>query len=131
MFWNHVKIALRNLIKHKGYSFINVIGLVVFTTQQRMKEIGIRKVLGASVPNIFALISKDFLKLVCLAGCIAIPLGYYTMNQWLQKFAYKIDIQIATIALAVFAALFIAQFTVCLQSIRAALASPVETLKHE
>lgn len=112
-------------------SCLGLYGLVLFTMTQRTKEIGIRKVLGASVASIIALLSTDFLKLVALAILIASPLAWYAMNEWLQDFAYHIDIEWWMIALAGTLATGIALTTVSFQSIKAALMNPVESLKVE
>jgi putative ABC transport system permease protein len=110
---------------------LGLFGLVTFTAQQRTKEIGVRKVLGASVSSIVALLSKDFLKLVLIAIVIASPLAWYAMNRWLQAFAYKIDIEWWMFALAGLLAVSIALLTVSLQSIKAALMKPVKSLRSE
>jgi putative ABC transport system permease protein len=106
-------------------------GLTAFTIEKRTKEIGIRKVLGASVASIIGLLSKEFVRLVVIAMFIAAPLAYYTMNRWLQDFAYRVDISVVTFILAGGAALAIALLTVSLQSIKAALANPAESLRYE
>ncbi|MEM9887912.1 MAG: ABC transporter permease [Bacteroidota bacterium] len=110
---------------------IGLFGLATYMAQQRMKEIGIRKVLGASVTGIVALLSKDFIKLVGIAFLIATPIAWYLMNDWLQDFAYSIDIQWWVFALAGLAAIGIALLTVSVQSVRAALANPVKSLRNE
>ncbi|WP_373512725.1 ABC transporter permease [Persicitalea sp.] len=110
---------------------LGLFGLATFTAEQRTKEIGVRKVLGASVSGIVALLSKDFLKLVAISIVIASPIAWYAMNAWLQDFAYKIDIGWWVFALAGLLAVGIALFTVSFQSIRAALANPVESLRSE
>jgi putative ABC transport system permease protein len=112
-------------------SCLGLYGLVLFTMTQRTKEIGIRKVLGATVASIITLISKDFLKLVALAILIASPLAWYAMNQWLQDFAYHIDIEWWMIALAGMLATGIALTTVSFQSVKAAMMNPVKSLKVE
>jgi putative ABC transport system permease protein len=106
-------------------------GLAAFMAEQRTKEIGVRKVLGASVPNIVGLLSKDFLKLVVIAIVIASPLAWYAMNSWLKDFAYKIDIEWWVFALAGTLAVAIALLTVSFQSIKAALMNPVNSLRSE
>lgn len=114
--------------------FIAALGLFALTTlsvQQRIKEIGIRKVLGASVANIGYVISKDFLALVCLAMLIASPFAYWMMNKWLQDFAYRIQISWWVFALAAGVALLIALATVSVQAIKAAVANPVKSLRTE
>lgn len=110
---------------------LGLFGLAAFTAEQRTKEIGIRKVLGASVGSIVTLLSKDFLRLVITAILIASPLAYYVMHRWLQNFAYKIDIAWPVFALAGGLAVLIALLTVSSQSIRAALANPVKSLRSE
>ena len=110
---------------------LGLFGLVTFTAEQRTKEIGIRKVLGASVTGLVHMISKDFTKLVLLALLIAIPVAYWAMNQWLANFAYRINIGIGTFVVAGLISLAIAWLTVSYQSIRAALANPVESLRNE
>lgn len=110
---------------------LGLYGLVTFITRQRTREIGIRKVLGASVPGIAGLISKDFLLLVMVGNIIAWPLAYLLMNNWLQSFAYRIEIGWWVFALAGALALLIALLTVSYQAIRAALANPVKALRYE
>ena len=110
---------------------LGLFGLAVFSAEQRIKEIGIRKVLGASVPSLVQLLSKDFVKLVIVSILIASPLAYYVMHQWLQDFAYHIDIEWWVFALAGFIALLIALLTVSFQAVRAAVANPVESLRSE
>jgi putative ABC transport system permease protein len=110
---------------------LGLFGLAAYASQRRTKEIGIRKVLGATIFNIVRLLSKDFLKLVLLGFLIAVPISWYVMNQWLQDFAYKIDIGLGVFLSAGIAAMFIALVTVSWQSIKAALANPVESLKNE
>ncbi|MEM0992432.1 MAG: ABC transporter permease [Bacteroidota bacterium] len=112
-------------------SCLGLFGFASFSLKQRTKEIGIRKVLGASVTGIVALLSKDFIQLVAFAFLIATPIAYYFMNQWLQDFAYRIDIQWWVFALAGLAAIGIALLTVSVQSVRAALSNPVESLRSE
>ncbi len=112
-------------------SCMGLFGLVAFMTQRRTKEIGIRKVLGASVTQIVNLLSKDFLKLVILGIVIASPIAYWAMNKWLQDFAYRVDIEWWVFALAGIVAIVIALLTVSYQSIKAALANPVKSLRTE
>jgi putative ABC transport system permease protein len=131
MYRNYVTIALRNILKHKGFSLINIAGLASFTASQRTKEIGIRKVLGASFSGILVLLNKDFAKRVLVANLIAWPLAYYAMNKWLQNFAYRIKISIWVFLVSAAAALFIALFTVSYQTIRAARSEPVDSLRYE
>jgi putative ABC transport system permease protein len=110
---------------------MGLLGLVSQQVMQRTKEIGIRKVLGASVPGIVFLLSKDFLKLVVLALLIAVPLAWYAMSRWLEDFAYSIDLSWWMFGLAGVVALAIALITVSFQSIKAALANPVKSLRSE
>ena len=112
-------------------SCLGLFGLATFTAETRTKEIGVRKVLGASVANIVALLSKDFLKLVLLAIAIASPIAWYGMNAWLADFAYKVDISWWIFALAGVLAVGIALLTVSFQSVKAALMNPVESLRSE
>ncbi|MFN8346334.1 MAG: ABC transporter permease [Spirosomataceae bacterium] len=110
---------------------LGLFGLVAYTTSQRTKEIGIRKVLGASVVSITVLLSKDFLKLVTVAIVIASPVAWYAMNLWLKDFSYRIEISWWIFVLAAFTAVGIAWLTVSFQSIKAALMNPVKSLKSE
>ncbi len=110
---------------------LGLLGLAIFAAQQRVKEIGIRKVLGASVSNVVALLSKDFLKLVLIALVIAVPIGWYGMNKWLQDFAYRINIQWWVFPLAGLLAVVIAFFTIGFHAIKAAIANPVKSLRTE
>ncbi len=110
---------------------LGLFGLAAFTAEQRTKEIGVRKVLGASVTSIVALLSKDFLKLVLIAIVIASPIAWYAMNRWLQDFAYKITIEWWVFALAGLLAVGIALLTVSFQAIKAALMNPVKSLRSE
>jgi putative ABC transport system permease protein len=110
---------------------LGLFGLAVFSAEQRIKEIGIRKVLGASVPHIVQLLSKDFIKLVIIGILIASPVAYYAMHKWLQDFAYRINIEWWVFALAGVMALLIALLTVSFQAIKAAVANPVKSLRTE
>ncbi|MEM6696781.1 MAG: FtsX-like permease family protein, partial [Bacteroidota bacterium] len=110
---------------------MGLFGLVSHHVLQRTKEIGIRKVLGASVSSIVALLSKDFLKLIIIAFVIAIPITYYAMNQWLENFAYHINIPWWVFALTGSGALGIAFLTVSFQSVKAAISNPIKALRNE
>ncbi len=112
-------------------SVLGILGMILFTIQQRVKEIGIRKVNGARVSEVMALLNKDFVKWVAIAFVIATPIAYYAMNQWLQNFAYKTELSWWIFALAGFLALGIALLTVSWQSWRAARRNPVEALRYE
>jgi putative ABC transport system permease protein len=110
---------------------LGLFGLALFATLQRTKEIGIRKVLGASVSNILMLLSKDFVKLVAIASIIAFPLAWYVMNEWLQEFSYRIGISWWVFVMAGGASLLVALVTISIQAIKAALANPVKSLRTE
>ena len=110
---------------------IGLFGLTLFTTERRMREIGIRKVLGSSISEIIILLSKELIKWVIIANVIALPVAWYVMNKWLQNFAYRITVGWWAFILAGMLALVIALITVSFQSIKAALANPVESLRYE
>lgn len=110
---------------------MGLFGLAMFTAQQRTKEIGIRKVIGASVTDVVGLLSRDFLKLVIIANLIAWPLAWYAMHRWLQDFAYHIEIGWWVFALAAVMAVSIALITVSFQAIKTALVNPIKSLKSE
>jgi len=110
---------------------LGLLGLVIFATAQRTKEIGIRKVLGASVTSVTIMLSKDFAKLVCIAALIAIPISWFVMNKWLQDFAYRINIEWWMFLLSGSAAILIALITVSFKAIKAAIANPVKSLRTE
>jgi putative ABC transport system permease protein len=112
-------------------SCLGLLGLISLLTLQRTKEIGIRKVLGASVTHITALLSADFLKLIIIAVIIASPVAWFIMSKYLQDFAYRIDIQWWVFALAAIIAILIAFVTVSFQSIKAAMANPINSLRNE
>jgi len=110
---------------------LGLVGLASFSAENRTKEIGIRKVLGSSISGIVILLSKEFTKWVILANGIAWPIGYYAMNKWLKNFAFRTEIGIGIFFLSALAALAIALVAVSYQSIKAALANPVEALRYE
>lgn len=112
-------------------SCLGLFGLAAYTAERRTKEIGIRKVLGATISSIGLLLSRDFIKLVMIAAVIAFPIAWWAMNKWLQDFAYRISISWWVFAAAALAALVIALFTISFQAIRAAIANPVNSLKTE
>ncbi|HKJ31594.1 MAG TPA: FtsX-like permease family protein [Balneolales bacterium] len=112
-------------------SCLGLSGLASFTAEQRTKEIGIRKALGASISGIIFLLSKEFTKWVLIANLIAWPVAYFAMNQWLQNFAYRINIELGTFILAGVLALIIALLTVGYQAVKAAKANPVDALRYE
>jgi putative ABC transport system permease protein len=112
-------------------SFLGLFGLTSFTTEQRRKEIGIRKTLGASIKSVMYLLSKEFIKWIIISNVIAVPIAYYFVNKWLQHFSYHINIDGWTFLLAGVLSLVIAFLTVSYQVIRAATANPVEALRYE
>jgi putative ABC transport system permease protein len=110
---------------------IGLFSVSLFTTERRIKEVGIRKVLGASMPQIVFILTKDLTKWIILANIIAWPLAYYYMNKWLQDFAYRIDISLWVFVLSGGIVLIIALTTVSWQAVKAATANPVDSLRYE
>ena len=132
----HTEQNIRNVLS--AFTFLSILvaclglfGLASFTIKQRFKEIGIRKVLGSSISGIVQLLSKDFLKLVVISFVIAAPIGWYLMNKWLQDYAYRIDISFWVFVIAGSTAFLIAFLTVSLQAMKAAMTSPVKSLRTE
>jgi putative ABC transport system permease protein len=112
-------------------SCLGLFGLASYSAERRVKEVGIRKVLGASVQNIVAMLSKDFLKYVFIASLIALPLAWFSIYKWLQDYAYRVEISMWIFVAAVLAAIGIALVTISFQAIKAAIANPVESLRTE
>ncbi len=110
---------------------LGLLGLAAFNAQKRVKEIGVRKVLGAGVGQIVYRLSMDFLKLVGVAVVVALPLGWFAMDRWLQDFSYRIDIPWWTLAISALTAIVVALLTVSYQSIKAAIVNPVKSLRSE
>ena len=110
---------------------LGLFGLSSYTTKQRTKEIGIRRVVGASVPNITLHLTRDFVKLVVVANLFAWPVAYYAMHEWLKNFPYRVGISWLVFITAGIAALLIALATVGFQSVRAARANPADSLRYE
>jgi putative ABC transport system permease protein len=110
---------------------LGLFGLVTFTAQQLTKEIGIRKVMGASVLNIVQLVSRDFLKLVALAAVIALPVSWYAMHRWLSDFAYRISLQWWVFAAAGLVSALIALITMSVRAIQAARVNPIKSLRSD
>jgi putative ABC transport system permease protein len=110
---------------------LGLFGLVTYAAEQRTKEIGIRKVLGASVSNIVAMLSNDFLKLIGIAAIISFPVAWYAMNKWLQDFAYRTSINWWVFVVAGLLAVVITIVTVSFRAIKAALTNPVTSLRSE
>jgi putative ABC transport system permease protein len=147
MFKNYLTIALRNLRRHKVISFINIAGLAIglamfiaclglfglasFATKQRTKEIGIRKVIGATIPHITWLLNSEFLKLTVLGCFLAWPVAYFMMDKWLQNFPYRVSMQWWVFLLSSLAACVVALLSISYQSIKSATANPVDSLRYE
>lgn len=112
-------------------SCLGLLGLASFMTQQRQKEIGVRKVMGSRVGQLVMLLTKDFTKWVLLAGVVGLPAGYYAMSNWLRGFHYRTEISLVSFLIALFAAVLIAVLTVGIQTYRASLRNPVDTLRDE
>ena len=112
-------------------SCLGLFGLAAYTAERRIKEIGIRKVLGASVSGLAGLLSKDFLQLVGIACLIAFPLAFWALHKWLESYQYRVDINWWVFALAGVMAMLIALTTVSFQAIKAALMNPVRSLRSE
>lgn len=110
---------------------LGLLGLAIYTAERRMKEISIRKVLGASVQNVVTMLSKDFLKLIIIASILAFPIAWYAMSKWLQGFAFRTGISWWVFAISAGITLLIALITISFQSIKAALTNPVKSLKNE
>jgi len=110
---------------------LGLFALAAFMAEQRSKEISIRKVLGASVPNLFALLTVNFLKLVSISLLIAVPVGFVLMQHWLQDYTYRISITWDVFAISGFIVLAIALITICYQAIKAAIANPIKSLRTE
>jgi putative ABC transport system permease protein len=105
--------------------------LASFLAEERTKEVGIRKVLGASIPGLMVLLSKDFVKWVLVANLFAWPIAWFVVNKWLQEYAYKTDVSLQVFFLSGCLALIIAFVTVSYQTVKAAIANPTEPLKYE
>ncbi|HKJ67059.1 MAG TPA: FtsX-like permease family protein, partial [bacterium] len=110
---------------------LGLFGLAAYTAEQRTKEIGVRKVLGATVSNILVLLSKDFIRLVIIAALLAFPIAFLFMRRWLQDFAYRTTIGVDIFLIAGGGAVLIALITVSSQALKAALTNPTETLRYE
>jgi putative ABC transport system permease protein len=106
-------------------------GLSSYTMQQRVKEVGIRKVLGASVSGIMALLAKDFIGLIALSFIVAFPVAWWAAHEWLRNYAYRIDINWPVFLVTALLVLLIALITISFQSIKAAIANPVKSLRAE
>jgi putative ABC transport system permease protein len=125
------KVAITFAILAILIACLGLFGLVTYAAEQRIKEIGIRKVLGASIGNIVGLLSKDFMLLVGLSACIAFPLAWWAMNKWLEDFAFRTNISWWMFMVAAAIAILIALVTISFQAIKAAMANPVKNLRTE
>jgi putative ABC transport system permease protein len=112
-------------------SSLGLLGLVMFSAEQRVKEFGVRKVLGASMGSLVALFAQDFMKLVMIAFLVAMPLGWYAMHAWLQDFAYRVDLSWWIFALAAIISILIAFAVLSYEAVKTALANPVKSLRSE
>jgi ABC-type antimicrobial peptide transport system permease subunit len=112
-------------------SCLGLFGLAAYTAERRTKEIGIRKVLGASVAGLTGLLSKDFLRLVVLSCLIAFPVAWWAMHDWLQNYEYRVHIQWWVFAVAGILSVLIALFTISFQAIKAAMSNPIKNLRTE
>ncbi|MEQ8423579.1 MAG: FtsX-like permease family protein, partial [Cyclobacteriaceae bacterium] len=110
---------------------LGLLGLAAYMSEQRSKELSIRKVLGATLAQIVILLSKDFTRLILIAALLAFPLAYYIMDMWLNTYAYRVTISAPLFIVSALLVLMIALFTVSYQSIKAALVNPVDSLKNE
>jgi putative ABC transport system permease protein len=110
---------------------LGLFGLSSYTVEQRTKEVGVRKVLGASLSSILGLLSTEYLKLILTAFIIAVPISYYGMSRWLEEFAYRTSFGVSEFLLAGALVLFVVLLSVGYQSVRAALANPVDALRYE
>jgi putative ABC transport system permease protein len=125
------KLALTFSVLAIFIACLGLFGLATYMAQQRVKEIGVRKVLGASVFNIVQMLSSDFIKLVALSAVISFPLSWWAMHSWLQDFAFRTTLNWWVFALAGLTGLIIALATISFQAIRAAIANPVKSLRNE
>ena len=110
---------------------LGLLGLAVFITEQKTKEIGIRKVLGASISRIIVLLSKDFLKWIVIANAVAWPAAYFAMTRWLQNFAYRVEITPLFFVLSALITLLVASLTVSFRVVKIARTDPVDSLRYE
>jgi len=110
---------------------LGLFGLTTYMAEQRTKEIGVRKVLGATVNNIVLMLSKDFMVLIIIASLIAFPFAWWAMNRWLQDFEYRVGIGWWIFAVSGIVAVLVALFTISFQAVKAALSNPVKSLRTE
>jgi hypothetical protein len=140
MFRNYCKIAVRNLLKYKTFSVINISGLALGMAVALLIGLWIwdelsydknRKVMGASVFNLWRMLSKDFVILVGVSCCIALPFAWYFLQQWLNKFEYRTSISVGIFISVIAGTMFVALSTVSYQAVKTALANPVKSLRSE
>ena len=131
IFWIGRIIFERRIFQVRRFLGLGLFGLALFMVEQRTKEIGIRKVLGASISSIFILVSKEFVFLVLIANAFAWPTAYFLMRIWLQNFAYRVNMEPLIFVISGAIALLIALLTVSYQAIKAATADPVDSLRYE
>jgi putative ABC transport system permease protein len=112
-------------------SCLGLFGLSAFSAERRTKELGIRKVLGASVPGLVQLMNREFATLVIISACVGCPVGWYIMNMWLENYAYHVDVGFITLVIASAVCLLIAVVTVSYHSLRVASTDPVKSLRYE
>jgi len=125
------KIALSFAILTILIACLGLFGLATYMAEQRTKEIGVRKVLGASIGNLVSMLSKDFLKLVLIGAFVAFPFSWFIMHKWLEDFAFRVEISWWIFVVAGVVAMLIALLTVSFQAIKAAVANPVKSLRTE
>ncbi len=112
-------------------SCMGLYGLAAYSAEQRTKEFGVRRVLGASVGNIMKLLSLSFLKMVFVAACIGVPIAYYLMNRWLMGFEFRTTLSMSIVLVSVVGTALIAFLTISVQAYKSAMANPLEALKYE
>jgi ABC-type antimicrobial peptide transport system permease subunit len=110
---------------------LGLFGVSLFVIQTRVKEIGVRKVMGASVGNVLYLVAKEFVTLIVISTIIAIPITIYLIEGWLRNYAYRVNVDVFVVLLTLFAATFIVMVTIGYQALRAATANPVDALRYE
>ena len=138
MLFSYFRTAWRSLLKNKVFSVLAIMvsrlglfGLSAFSALQRTKEIGIRKVLGATVSNILVLLSREYLLLILLAIILGVPLTFFVMDNWLDSFAYRVNIGWIVFGAAALIVMFVAIFTVSFQTLKSARRNPSNTLRYE
>jgi putative ABC transport system permease protein len=131
MFRNCLKTAMRSLLRHRFFSFINIFGMATYATETRLKEISIRKVLGSSNGSLVYLLSKGFVSILLIAIVLAVPAAYFVNNLWLEQLAYHVSVDVWTILVGVLALIIFSGLTIGSQTWRALFVNPVDNLKGE